>query len=267
MTAPLPIRLAVHAADESQRDAAATLAHRLALPLVDVDQPADIDALLAFTADRLEMRMLTGDDALRGGKALAADFAAIDVTSPAGRSLDQPIFRAVGVRKRSQATRIVDTTAGWCEDTWLLAAAGCEVLAIERHPIVHALVADGLRRAAQFGPDIASRITYVLGDASRVLCDEAVRQGGYDVVYIDPMFPTGRKTQEKKPMRALRALVGDDSDAAAMFEAARQVAQRRVVVKRPGHGVPLADEPDVVTKGKGFRYDVYLRHGGRRRDL
>jgi 16S rRNA (guanine1516-N2)-methyltransferase len=81
------------------------------------------------------------------------------------------------------------------------------------------------------------------------------------------MFPTGRKTQEKKPMRVLRALVGDDGDAAAMLEAARLVAQRRVAVNRPAQGPPLGDEPDVVTRGKGFRYDVYLRHGGRRTDL
>lgn len=265
MTASFPFKLAVTAAPDATLEAARDLAASLQLPIVEMTQPGDADALLVMMAARLELRMLTGDDTLRGGNAVAADFAAIDVTSPAGRSFDQPIMRAVGVRKRSQATTIVDTTAGWCEDTWLLAAAGCEVLAMERNPVVYALVRDGLRRAASFAPDIVARITYLHDEAANVL-HRLVDEGAvHDVVYVDPMFPTGRKTQEKKPMRVLRALVGDDSDAGDLFEAARAVAQRRVVIKRPNHGPALVADPDVVTRGKGFRYDVYLRHGGKSR--
>jgi hypothetical protein len=96
-----------------------------------------------------------------------------------------------------------------------------------------------------------------------------------DVVYLDPMFPgaAARKTAERKPLRVLRRLVGDDSDAAELFHWALHVARKRVVVKRPmkapSLGVgwvervsernpPSSIDPDIVFKGKGVRYDVYV---------
>ena len=80
-----------------------------------------------------------------------------------------------------------------------------------------------------------------------------------DVVYIDPMYPPRRKQSAlpKKEPRLLRALVGDDPDAADLARVALQVAARRVVVKRPGHAEPLLPDPDLAYKGKLVRYDVY----------
>ena len=52
--------------------------------------------------------------------------------------------------------------------------------------------------------------------------------------------------------------MGADLDADDVLPAARQLAKKRVVVKRPLHGVFLNDEQPVVThKGKSLRYDVY----------
>ncbi len=79
-----------------------------------------------------------------------------------------------------------------------------------------------------------------------------------DVVYLDPMYPPRRKSAEvRKEMRVLRALVGDDPDAAELLTAARRVARRHVVVKR----MRLAPElmPGVLRSyvGRTTRYDVY----------
>ena len=78
-----------------------------------------------------------------------------------------------------------------------------------------------------------------------------------DVVYLDPMFPTGRKAAERKPLRVLRRLVGDDADAGELLAAALRVAKRRVVVKRPLRADPLGAKPTATHRGKAARYDVY----------
>jgi 16S rRNA (guanine1516-N2)-methyltransferase len=80
-----------------------------------------------------------------------------------------------------------------------------------------------------------------------------------EVVYLDPMYPAGRKTAERKPLRTLRMLVGDDSDAAGLLDAARKAAIRRVIVKRPLRAAPLAEKPHHTHEGKAVRYDVYLK--------
>ena len=81
-----------------------------------------------------------------------------------------------------------------------------------------------------------------------------------DVVYLDPMYPHRTKSAlPKKEMRLFRLLVGPDDDAAALLAAARAVALRRVVVKRPA-GAPFlgAAKPDGRVESKNTRYDLYL---------
>jgi 16S rRNA (guanine1516-N2)-methyltransferase len=170
---------------------------------------------------------------------------------------------------------VIDATAGWCEDAWLMAGLGCHVLAVERNRIIHTLARDGLLRTGAHRADVLGRINLVQADARHLLRRLAyMRQGRGepgdelppamqdflhpDVVFIDPMFPSGRKTAERKPMRLLRRLVGDDGDAAEILEWALRVARRRVVVKRPIKAPPLGGKPTTTHKEKSLRYDVYV---------
>ena len=82
-----------------------------------------------------------------------------------------------------------------------------------------------------------------------------------EVIYLDPMFPPRTKSAKvKKEMRLFHQLLGADPDAEAMLPLARQVASRRVVVKRP-RLAPLL-HPDISChhslKGKANRFDIYL---------
>jgi 16S rRNA (guanine1516-N2)-methyltransferase len=80
-----------------------------------------------------------------------------------------------------------------------------------------------------------------------------------EVVYLDPMFPPKKKSALVKiEMRVLRQLVGDDEDAAVLFESAARVARKRVVVKRMRLAPELVPNPTIVFEGKTTRYDVYL---------
>ena len=77
--------------------------------------------------------------------------------------------------------------------------------------------------------------------------------------FLDPMFPEKRKNAApKKEMAAFHFLVGADADADALLPLALQVAQRRVVVKRPRHAPVLAGvKPSLVLEGESTRFDIY----------
>jgi 16S rRNA (guanine1516-N2)-methyltransferase len=63
----------------------------------------------------------------------------------------------------------------------------------------------------------------------------------------------------KQEMRIIRALVGDDIDAAALLETALTIATNRVVVKRPKGAPELnARRPAHIIEMKNSRFDVYL---------
>jgi 16S rRNA (guanine1516-N2)-methyltransferase len=260
---PVDVCVAVEAAEGGLADETEALAGRLGLPLVDLhDPPAGFGAILVRTLYRLELRVLRGDKAVVGGRATASDLTAIDTTSGPGRSLGQPLLKAVGIKRRdAYRPRVLDATAGLGEDAWVLASAGCEVRAIERNRITNALLEDGLRRAAIDSPQIAGRLRLESADSTEVL--QLIGQGPAsdrpDVVYLDPMFPLGRKTAERKAMRVLRMVSGDDPDSGELLDAALQAAAKRVVVKRPRLAACLpGPEPSVFHKGKSLRFDVYL---------
>ncbi|MCH2171554.1 class I SAM-dependent methyltransferase [Myxococcota bacterium] len=234
------------------RPRAAALAKRLGLPLME-DPSETLDALTLGWADgRLELSEANDRpgrgwwvDARRWGLAPGAG----------GLSRRQPLARALGRKRR----HVVDATAGFGQDALRLAFWGHRVIAMERHPCVAALLEDGLSRAGDLIKRAArgGSLSIQVGDARQALMDlEPVPE----VVYLDPMFPPKHKPSAlaKKGVRLLRELVGDDPDAEELLAIARQVATRRVVVKRPTHAGPLGPGPDLREDGKLARYDVYL---------
>lgn len=168
------------------------------------------------------------------------------------------LFDAIGLRKGIR--HLVDATGGFLRDTMLLAVRGCKVHAIERNPIVHALAADALRRAAEapHTAEACARITLTCDDATKIL--NVWQDSPPEAIYLDPMYPSRKSSAlVKKELRIIRTLVGDDLDAAALAEAAKCVATDRVVVKRMIDAPPLAGHPTYSVKEKTTRFDVYKR--------
>lgn len=155
-----------------------------------------------------------------------------------------------------------DATGGLGRDSFVLASLGLAVRTFEQHEAVFALLADGMARAKQNVEiaEIASRITLVQGDASAILPEHATQLGKPDVVYLDPMYPERQKSAAvKKEMAYFHELVGQAQNDEALFHVARQVAKKRVVVKRPRLGEFLCGEkPAYQYEGKSTRFDVYL---------
>lgn len=193
------------------------------------------------------------------GRGLRADWRELRLPGGPSALRGQPLGRAVG----SQAHTAIDATAGLGFDTFALAAMGLQVLAVERHESVLALLRQAHAWALQDPKlaQIAARIAVHAGDAADVLAtSEPV-----DVVLLDPMFPAKRKPDAKPPkaMQALSAVVGSDEDADALLSSALKVARQRVVVKRPVHAAPLGGlKPDWAIHGKVLRLDVLRGQAG-----
>ncbi|HPQ95464.1 MAG: class I SAM-dependent methyltransferase [Thiothrix sp.] len=180
-----------------------------------------------------------------------------------GGGRGQAIARAVGLNKRTTLT-VVDGTAGLGREAFVLASLGCEVTLLERNPLIHALLADGLQQAARVAdPELAAiiaRMQLVHADTGHWL-DTLDPAGWPDVVYLDPMFPQRRKTARvQKEMRFFQQLARPDPEGeAVLLASARHHCRYRTVVKRPAQAPALAGcQPAFVIPGRIIRYDVYL---------
>jgi len=221
-----------------------------------------------------------------------------------GGGRGQPLARALGL-KHGKSPNIVDLTAGLGRDAFVIASLGCHVEMIERNPILHKLLEDGIRRATlakhplftrrQVADNIATdaydtddkptdnqlnapqladnpcfgsqcvidnqrtsnQLSLRHGDSVNLL--ESIEKHKRAVLYLDPMYPERIKSAlVKKEMRILRDLVGDDLDTEDLLSSAINLAQHRVVVKRPKNAPTLkGPAPSHNITSKNTRYDVY----------
>jgi 16S rRNA (guanine1516-N2)-methyltransferase len=217
---------------------------------------------LVLTEERLELRQL--DEPKLG--AIYVDFVggAVAHRRKFGGGKGQAIAKAVGLNKGVTPV-VLDATAGLGRDAFVLASLGCQVLMVERHPVVAALLEDGLRRAcadAEIGTWVSERMT-LLHESSHRALDHLEHPIQPDVVYLDPMYPhpvNKKKTAlVKKEMRVFQSLVGADDDADALLVPALRLAKNRVVVKRPDYAPWLHEQrPTMVIETKKNRFDVYV---------
>ena len=197
---------------------------------------------------------------------LTADLSRMAPRLKRGRLQQELLVKAARCRG-VEAPVAIDATAGFGEDSLLLAAAGFTVALFERDPVIAALLEDGLARAVA-DPALAEAVgrmhfnagdsmTYLYRAARRVLEGKAPSP---DVVYLDPMFPGRTKSAAvKKKFQLLHHLEQPCDSEEELIEAARAVRPRKIVIKRPVKGPFLADvKPSYQIVGKAVRYDVIV---------
>src|SRR6056297_1689803 len=243
--------------DRFQADA---LAESLGLNNLGVVRPrdvGDIPALLFFDEQGLGLQ-LTGKGA---PGPVRAEFVTgkMGYRREHGGGAGQLVAKAVGLQKTRATLHVADATAGLGQDAFVLASLGCRVTLFERNPVIHALLADGLARAA-LNVDcavIVERMRLLEGSSIDWLAQADAEAA--DIVYLDPMFPHRDKSAlVKKEMQVFRTIVGDDEDSGQLLAGALERARYRVVVKRP-RKAPAIEGPEPTTRieGKSSRYDVY----------
>ncbi len=173
----------------------------------------------------------------------------------------EALLKAAGIKQGSMA-HVVDATAGFGLDAFLMASAGCQVTLLERSPVLHALLENGLQRGrVSENPRVrqsVGRMTLIHADSERWLAETAAEPP--EVIYLDPMFPERRKSAKvKKGMALLQKLLATEAGGEALLGVALERAQKRVVVKRPRIAQALAGRaPSFSHEGKSSRFDVYL---------
>ncbi|MFC5079191.1 Ribosomal RNA small subunit methyltransferase J [Vibrio thalassae] len=220
---------------------------------------------LVLTEDRLELRKL--DEPKLG--AIFVDLAggAVAHRRKFGGGKGQAIAKAAGLNKGATPT-VLDGTAGLGRDAFVLASLGCKVQMVERHPVVAALLDDGLTRAKQdeeIGGWVSERMSLLHASSLEAL-DSLANDSQFerpDVVYLDPMYPHPENKKKsalvKKEMRVFQSLVGADTDADGLLEPALKLATKRVVVKRPDYADWLDEKkPTMAIETKKNRFDVYV---------
>lgn len=220
---------------------------------------------LVQTEERLELRKL--DEPKLG--AIYVDFisGAVAHRRKFGGGKGQAIAKAVGLNKGA-IPHVLDATAGLGRDGFVLASLGCKVTLMERHPVVAALLDDGLQRAyldSEIGAWMKERVN-LIHKSSHIGLQELKQNNTFhpDVVYLDPMYPhpEGKKKSAlvKKEMRVFQTLVGQDMDADELLTPALKLAEKRVVVKRPDYAGYLDNiEPTMKIETKKNRFDVYVK--------
>lgn len=250
----LPTNIHVEALAEIYQEQAALLAKELALPL-----HGEGGFVLQLGGDGLQLQALKEKNI----GALRVDFVegALAHRRKFGGGKGQMIAKAVGIQTGILPT-VLDATAGLGRDAFVLATLGCQITLLERHPIVAALLKDGLQRGLE-SMEVAfiiERMKFVQGNAIQLM--QHWQLSTPQVIYLDPMFPDRDKSAlVKKEMRLFRPLVGDDQDATELLSTALELASHRVVVKRP-RKAPCIESSMAVSynlEGKSSRYDIYVK--------
>lgn len=238
--------------NEAFADKAQQLANRLALPLSN-----ESNAALQLTVNEHGLSLwapaLGGPvqvDFTGGKNAHRRQF---------GGGRGQPLAKAIGLKPGFNPT-VIDATAGWARDAFVLASLGCQLTLLEQQLLLAALIEDGLTRAAN-DSDIAGIVAKMsLLNVNAVDYLIALSETNWpDVIYLDPMYPSRDKSAlVKKDMQILHQLVGNDETGEALLAIALQRAKKRIVVKRP-KGAPLlnAVKPVAEVASKNTRYDIY----------
>lgn len=179
----------------------------------------------------------------------------------------QGVGKAVGLDRISGDRQlfVVDATAGLGRDALLLAHLGCRVLMLEQHPVMQALLTDGLRRGRATADmqlqQTLARMQLLHTDARQWLAMTAQGEGERpDVVYLDPMFPPRDKSAKvKKDMALMHRLLGSEQDIGSLLEAALAVARHRVVLKRPDGKLPEGSpQPTLWVGERPAAFAVYV---------
>ena len=196
---------------------------------------------------------------IQGKMELRGDFRNMIKRVLGGRLQHEKLLRAVRFREDVHGMLAVDATAGLGEDSFILAAAGFSVLMCEYNPVIAALLRDALDRA-RTDPDIgeiARRMELREGSSIDILGSLGWKP---DVIYLDPMFPAKKKSGiSTKKLQIFQKLETPCANEEELLAAAFAADPRRIVIKRPIRGEPLAGRrPGFSIDCRNVRYDCHV---------
>ncbi|WP_348769426.1 class I SAM-dependent methyltransferase [Buchnera aphidicola] len=171
----------------------------------------------------------------------------------------EALYKALGIKK-NYFPYVIDATAGFGKDAFLMSFWGCYVIMIERNPVIAALLKDGLQRAYKnknIGNWLKKRLHLIFCDSFKMLDMPILKP---DIIYLDPMYPLNKKKAlPKKNMQILRNIIKNSDNYENLLNISRKFAKKRIIVKRPSYAKPLLENKVKFSiNNKNNRFDIYL---------
>lgn len=239
-------KITIYCGDNGDRDAADMLSRQLGVPLAD-----SMGEALTLIFDG------TGLSLVGYGMCYQGDFARMLSRVTKGRLHHEMLVKIA--RTKTEHPVAVDAAAGMGEDSFLLAAAGYEVYLFEQDAVIAALLRDALYRAGEDDRlrEIVGRMHLSEGNSIELMPRLGITP---EIVYLDPMFPPRKKSGLiHKKLQLIQKLEQPCADERELFAAAAAMHPKKIIIKRPLNGAPLADrKPSYTVKGKAIRYDVVV---------
>ena len=176
-------------------------------------------------------------------------------------------------------SQVIDATAGFGQDSLILASSGAQVIMLEQQPIMALLLlAEQQRMILQPNwQKLMSRLTIVNTDALAFFNSKltTIDSNSIDVIYLDPMFPedsyqdrkTGKGAKVNKQMQALHQLAAPPTIAQEqqLLQSAQHLIKNnkqqsgRVIVKRPVQAPLFANQAATESwHNAALRFDGYF---------
>lgn len=170
----------------------------------------------------------------------------------AQHTFDEHLIKACRIKNKPEI-KILDATCGMGRDSFLMFQSDFEVTACEKHPVIHALLKDGLNRYL----NATGELPFLL---HQLPAEQVMAAQSFDVIYLDPMFPQKLKSAKaKKDMQLFQTIHQHTEDnAESLLEMALKRASQKVVIKRPLRSeLLLSKKPTFQIVGKTCRFDAF----------
>lgn len=162
---------------------------------------------------------------------------------------DQPLFRALGLKKGKLKPKVLDCTGGMLGDSLLIYSILNQISVCERNPLIAFLIQLNLKlnplEDFKFYPQSFNE------------CLKELTLSEIDTFYYDPMYAQkNSKSAPKKEMLFFREHIGVDLDREEMIQLLIDTG-KRVVVKRSQKAAAFL-KPAMSYGKKSTIYDVYI---------
>ena len=169
---------------------------------------------------------------------------------------ERNLRKALG--KTDKQLSIFDSTAGLLTDTMIFLSLGHKVVAVEQSKIIYSLVKDAILRAKNMIPELKNLI--FLNDNSLNVYKSISK--GFDVIYLDPMYPYLHKKNKKsgrleniKKILEIENLTDNGENLVKDFF---NLEYKKIILKRPLKYRKNYSNINYQVLGKTTRFDIYL---------
>ncbi len=160
--------------------------------------------------------------------------------------------------KTDKQLSIFDSTAGLLTDTMIFLSLGHKVVAVEQSKIIYSLVKDAILRAKNKIPELKN-LTFINDNSLEVY--KSISKG-FDVIYLDPMYPSSHKKNKKsgrlENIKKILEIENLSENGENLVKDFFNLEYKKIILKRPLKFRKNYSNINYQVLGKTTRFDIYL---------